>query len=72
MLYCSGKAGVCQVAERKITPQERYQKTHSIGFAMRLWKNTEADIIERLDSVPNKAAYIKNLIRKDIAAGKEK
>lgn len=32
-------------------------------------KNTEQDIIEKLDSVPNKAGYIKQLIRQDIQAG---
>ena len=30
-------------------------------------KNTEQDIIAKLDSVPNKAGYIKGLIRQDIA-----
>ena len=31
---------------------------------------TEADIIEKLDSVPNKAGYIKELIRRDIENNK--
>ena len=31
---------------------------------------TEADIIEKLDSVPNKAGYIKELIRRDIGSNK--
>lgn len=30
-------------------------------------KNTEQDIIDKLYSVPNKAGYIKSLIRADIA-----
>ena len=29
-------------------------------------KTTEKDIMDKLDSVPNKAGYIKALIRKDI------
>jgi hypothetical protein len=33
-------------------------------------KNTEQDIIQKLDSVPNKAGYIKRLIRADIAKDK--
>ena len=33
-------------------------------------KNTEQDIIQKLDSVPNKAGYIKQLIRADIARDK--
>lgn len=32
--------------------------------------NTEADILEKLSSVENKAGYIKSLIRADIAKEK--
>lgn len=32
---------------------------------------TESDIINKLDSVPNKAGYIKSLIRADIAKNDE-
>lgn len=53
--------------QRKETPQERYHKAHTISVNIRLMKNTEQDIIERLNSVPNKAGYIKSLIRADIA-----
>lgn len=35
-------------------------------YAIKVVKTTEADIIEKLDSVPNKSGYIKSLIRKDI------
>ena len=35
-------------------------------YTFRVVKNTEADIIKKLDSVPNKAGYLKRLIRKDI------
>lgn len=34
------------------------------GFA--LMRKSDAEIIEKLDSVPNKAGYIKELIRRDI------
>ena len=33
---------------------------------------TEQDIIDKLESVPNKSGYIKRLIRADIAADKER
>lgn len=33
-------------------------------------KNTEQDIIAKLESVPNKAGYIKSLIRADMARKK--
>jgi len=34
--------------------------------------NTEQDIIQKLESVPNKAGYIKQLIWEDIAKEKTK
>lgn len=53
--------------EKRETPQDRYHKAHTVSLTIRLMKNTEQDILERLDSVPNKAGYIKSLIRADIA-----
>lgn len=55
--------------KRKETPQERYQKAHTVNVNIRLMKNTEQDIIAKLNNVPNKAGYIKALIRSDIARG---
>ena len=40
-------------------------------YTIKVVKTTEADIIEKLDSVQNKAGYIKKLIRKDIAEEKK-
>lgn len=57
-------------SERKETPQERYHKAHTVNVNIRLMKNTEQDIIQWLQSVPNKAGYIKKLIREDIAKEK--
>ena len=53
--------------KRKETPQDRYHRTSTIRIAIRLMKNPEQDIIQRLDAVPNKAGYVKRLIRQDIA-----
>lgn len=55
------------IEKRKVTPQEKYHKAHTQSITIRLMKNTEQDIISKLESVPNKAGYIKSLIRKDIA-----
>lgn len=55
---------------KKETPQDRYHKAHTISIAIRIGKETEADIIQKLDSVPNKAGYIKSLIRADIEKDK--
>ncbi|MCI9553024.1 MAG: hypothetical protein HFE94_05765 [Acutalibacter sp.] len=54
------------MSEKKETPQERYHKAHTVNVNIRLMKNTEQDIIEKLASVPNKAGYIKSLIRADM------
>ena len=46
--------------------QEKYDTTNTVQFKMKLNKKTDADILERLNEVPNKQGYIKDLIRKDI------
>lgn len=58
--------------EKKITPQERYAAKYKKQYKLDCFTSTELDIIEKLESVPNRAGYIKSLIRADIAASKEK
>ena len=60
------------MCERKQTPQERYAAKYKNQFKIDSITTTEQDIIEKLESVPNKAGYIKQLIRADIAASKTK
>ena len=57
-------------SERKETPQERYHKAHTKLLTIRLVETTEQDIIQKLNSVPSKAGYIKKLIREDITKEK--
>ena len=52
--------------EKKLTPQQRYAKKNIKQFKIDCVITTEADIIEQLEKQPNKAGYIKNLIRADI------
>lgn len=52
------------------TPQQRYNKQYMKTIAVPINTKTEQDIIAKLDSVPNKSGYIKQLIRADIAKGK--
>ena len=52
--------------EKKITPQRRYAKKNIKQFKIDCVISTEADIIEKLQSMPNKAGYIKQLIRADM------
>ena len=46
----------------------RYQKKKVQQIKFTLNKETEKDILDRLNSVPHKMTYIKDLIRKDILA----
>lgn len=64
MIYFNGGLAM----DRKLTPQERYAKKYKKQFKIDCITTTEADIIKKLESVPNKAGYIKQLIRADIAA----
>lgn len=57
--------------EKKMTPQERYASKYKKQYKLDCFTSTEMDIITKLDSVPNRAGYIKKLIRADIAAQSE-
>ena len=43
----------------------KYRATHTVKVTIELNKSTDADIREKLESVPNKSGYIKKLIRDD-------
>lgn len=59
-------------SSKKITPQERYAAKYKKQYKLDCFTSTEQDIIEKLESVPNRAGYIKSLIRADIAANDKK
>lgn len=44
----------------------KYDKTHTIGIYIKLHKEKDKDIIDKLSTVESKQGYIKNLILKDI------
>lgn len=50
----------------------KYQKERMVQFNLRFNKEYDADILEKLNSVPNKRQYIIGLIREDIAREREK
>ena len=52
--------------EKTERPQERYDRLYSKKYMLKVNKRTEADIIAKLEAVPNKQGYIKELIRRDI------
>lgn len=47
---------------------EKYDSAHTVQIKMKLNKGTDADILKKLESVPNKQGYIKALIRADLKA----
>lgn len=45
----------------------KFTKEKTVSVNLRLNKNTDADIIAKLETVPSKMGYIKDLIRADMA-----
>ncbi len=45
-----------------------YDRANARLIGIKLNRRTDADILQKLESVPNIQAYIKSLIRADIAA----
>ena len=58
------------MSEHKETPQDRYAAKYKKQYTLPCFTTTEQDIINKLESVPNKSGYIKRLIREDIAKSK--
>lgn len=46
---------------------DKWQAENVKRFSLALMLKSDADVIEKLSSVPNKQGYIKKLIREDIA-----
>ena len=57
--------------EKKLTPQAKYDKNNTVSFSIKLNKNTDVDIIEKLRKVPSKQGYVKRCMRENIANEKE-
>lgn len=57
------------MSEALYRAQRKYETETSTAVKFRLNKVADADIIDRLNSVPDKTGYIKALIRKDIKGG---
>lgn len=54
------------MSEKKETPQERYAKKYKKRYSLDCFTSTEQDIINKLESVTNRAGYLKTLIRQDL------
>ena len=60
------------MAEKKETPQKRYDKANTKMYGIKVVITTEREIYDKLESTQNKSGYIKALIKKDIAQNSEK
>ena len=54
------------VTKAQLSAVRRYDDKNTVQVHFKLTKKTDADILNKLDSVPNKQGYIKGLIREDI------
>ena len=52
--------------QRKLQYDKKYDASNTVQIRLKLNRKTDADILDRLDAVPNKQGYIKGLIRNDI------
>lgn len=52
--------------------QDDWRKRHNARFELKVYRATEADILDKLESVDNVTDYIRKLIREDIARGEKK
>jgi hypothetical protein len=60
-----------KISESRYRANNRYIKENIRQIKCPLNVKTDADILAKLDSVPNKTAYFKELIRKDIEKDKK-
>lgn len=51
---------------QKLQYNKEYDASNTIQIRLKLNKKTDADILDRLNAVPNKQGYIKGLIRSDM------
>jgi len=55
-----------KTSEAKLRANRKSQKVNCKTYSLQLCYNTDQDIIDFLDSLPNKQGYIKELIRADL------
>lgn len=60
------------MSKAQIKAVNKFNKEKTRCIQIRLNKNTDADILEKLDNVPSKMGYIKELIRNDLKGSEKK
>lgn len=53
--------------EAQIKAQKKYDAENTRQVHLKLNRRTDSDVLEKLDNVPSKQGYIKDLIRADLA-----
>lgn len=54
------------MANRHTIAQRKYDKDHCRYFYLKYNTGTDADVIRKLESVPSKQDYIRQLVRNDL------
>lgn len=54
---------------RDLENRQKWEKENLRQYTVKVNKNTERDVYEFLEKIPNKRAYIIELIRKDMKEG---
>lgn len=55
------------MANSHTVAQRKYDAANCKFYTMKFNKKTDADVIAKLDSVPSRQDYIRQLVRKDLA-----
>lgn len=62
---------MAKTSEAKMRANSKYEKKHIRQILLKFHKTHEAEIIEKLDSVPSKNNYIRQLILQDLEREKK-
>ncbi len=54
--------------EKKLKYNENYTKENTTLIAIRMQNKKDMDVIKKINSMPNKAEYIRQLVRADMQA----
>lgn len=55
-----------KTSKAQVMASNKYNKDHTKTICIRLNKETDQDILEALNTIPNMSGYIKQLIRLDL------
>jgi len=59
------------MANNHTISQRKYDAANCKFYTMKFNRNTDADVIDKLDTVPSRQDYIRQLVRKDLATDNE-